>query len=592
MYYCLLEISVIGMLHIARLSSRTVQAFSLSPNPARTRILPTLPGRSALFSTSTSDDDVDESVQRYVVIHKNNQSMNFRNGSPLIFSGSVEKTIQIGIDDDADADESKIPMGSLVGIVVSSKNSERPPAKRGGGGRGGGRGKGKAQKETKVDYKHYAVDKEDGITEEYDINGEYLSTIEDASQLQQALEEGKLIGFGFFNPVSMYRAFIFCHEANYKDLFKEINVMFKTSTGSNKEKTEKVIEMVMKAKIQDAIRSRMLQNLPSSSTDSYRLVNGEGDGLSGMAVDIMGGKVAVVMASASWVEIYKETIMKVMRQVLDSHPIYGADEESALDIVWRNTPMRLKQDGYEFPEEDEAVEEDEDSTPVILTENKIKYYTYPYDKSSQKTGFYCDQRENRYNLAMNCKDKNVLDLCCYNGGFALNAMIHGGAKSCIGVDSSQDAVNAASENAKLNGVDSDSIQFVKRDITDYMKDATDAGKEFDVIILDPPKLAPTVTALERATRKYHQLNRDAIRLINSKEGGLLLTCTCSGAMTQKNGGQYFLETIKVAALAAGRRITLLRSSGAAPCHTQCPASFPANAYLTAALFYISPESED
>ena len=583
MYYGLLEISVIGMLHIARLSGRTVQAFSLSPISARSRILPTLPGRSALFSTSTSDDD--ESVRRYVVIHKNNQSMNFRNGSPLVFSGSVEKTIQIGTDDDAD--ESKIPMGSLVGIVVSNEKSERP-AKRGGGGRG----KGKAQKETKIDYKHYVVDKEDDITEEYDSKGEYLSTIEDTSQLPLAIEQGKLIGFGFFNPVSMYRAFIFCHEANYKELFKEISVMFKTSTGSNKEKTEKVIEMVMKAKIQDAIRSRLLLNLPSSSTDSYRLVNGEGDGLSGMAVDILGGKVAVVMASASWVEIYKETIMKVMRQVLDSHPIYGADEESNLDIVWRNTPMRLKQDGYEFPEEDEAQKEDEDSTPVILTENKIKYYTYPFDLSSQKTGFYCDQRENRYNLAMNCKDKNILDLCCYNGGFALNAMIHGGAKSCIGVDSSQDAVDGASENAKLNGLDSDSVQFVKKDIVDFMKDATDEGKEFDVIILDPPKLAPTVTALERATRKYHSLNRDAIRLINSKEGGLLLTCTCSGAMTQKNGGQYFLETIKGAALAAGRRITLLRSSGAAPCHTQCPASFPANAYLTAALFYISPESED
>ena len=69
-----------------------------------------------------------------------------------------------------------------------------------------------------------------------------------------------------------------------------------------------------------------------------------------------------------------------------------------------------------------------------------------------------------------------------------------------------------------------------------------------------------------------------------------MTCTCSGAMTQKNGGQFFLETVKGAALAAGRQITLLRTNGAAPCHTQCPASFPAGAYLTAALFYVSPKS--
>lgn len=584
------QISFIGMLHIARLSSRTTQAFSLSPINSRPRILPALSRKSVLFSTSSSDND--DSVRRYVVIQKNKQSVNFRNGSPLVFSGSVERTIQIGTNEDMD--DNKIPIGSLVGIIVSNENSARP-TKRGGGGnrRGGGKGRGQQKQKIEVDYNHYVVDTDDGVAEAYNLNGDYVSTIDDVSKIEQGIADGKLIGYGFFNPISMYRAFIFCHEANYRELFNEINTIFKTSTGSDKEKTEKVIEMVMRAKIQDAIRARLLLNLPSSSTDSYRLINGEGDGLSGMAVDILGGKVAVIMASASWVEMNKEIIMKVVRQVLDSHPIYGADEDSNLDIVWRNTPMRLRQDGYEFPDAPEDEEEvDEDVTPVILTENKIKYYTYPYDLSSQKTGFYCDQRENRYNLAMQCKDKSVLDLCCYNGGFALNAMIHGGAKACIGVDSSQDAVDAATENAKLNNVESEKVQFVRDDIADFMNAASEEGKEFDVIILDPPKLAPTVSSLERATRKYHSLNRDAIKLINTKEGGLLLTCTCSGAMTQKNGGQYFLETVKRAALSAGRRITLLRSSGAAPCHTQCPASFPANAYLTAALFYISPEAED
>ena len=578
------------MLHIARLSSRTARAFSLLPSTSRPRIvLPALSRKSALFSTASSDDDDgdDDSVRRYVVIQKNQQSINFRNGSPLVFSGSVERTIQIGTNEDSD--DNKLPMGSLVGIIVSNDKSARP-AKRGRGGKG----RGPQKPKIKVDYNHYVVDKDDGVAEGYNSNGDYVATVDDISQIEKAVDEGKLIGFGFFNPISMYRAFIFCHEANYRELFNEINTMFKTSTGTNKEKTEKVIEMVMKTKIQDAIRARLLLNLPSSNTDSYRLVNGEGDGLSGMAIDILGGKVAVIMASASWVEMNKETIMKVVREVLDSHPVYGADEDSTLDIVWRNTPMRLKQDGYEFPKEteDDVKEVEEDATPVILTENKIKYYTYPYDLSSQKTGFYCDQRENRFNLAMQCKDKSVLDLCCYNGGFTLNAMIHGGAKACIGVDSSQDAVDAAIENAKLNDVDAEKVHFVRDDIADYMNAAGEEGKEFDVIILDPPKLAPTVSSLERATRKYHSLNRDAIKLINSKEGGLLLTCTCSGAMTQKNGGQYFLETVKRAALSAGRRITLLRSSGAAPCHTQCPASFPANAYLTAALFYISPESED
>ena len=581
----------------------------MSPRVPRSTTLATLHlQQSALFSALTDQEESSTSassltdheeptasLRRYVMIQKNNQSMNFRNGSPLVFSGSVEKTIQFGTDEASSSsaadNESSIPMGSLVGIVVNSEKTFVAASKGGNRGRGG---KGRSGKQkTKIDYKHYAINKLDETAQEYSMDGKELSAIEDISDIEQSLEEGKLIGFGFFNPVSMYRVFIFCHQANYPALFIEINAMFKTWTGSEREKTEKVIEMVMKTKIEDAIRSRMFLNLPSSDSDSYRLINGEGDGLSGLAVDVLGGKVAVIMSSASWVEMYKATIMKVMAEVLGAHPIYGADAGSALDIVWRNTPTRLRQDGYKFPEEPEEIEEaEEDTTPVILTENKIKYYTYPYDKSSQKTGFYCDQRENRFNLAMHCKDKRVLDLCCYNGGFSLNAMVHGGASSCIGVDSSQDAIDAAAENAKLNGVDSDAMQFFKDDIVQFMKNAEEEGKEFDVIVLDPPKLAPTATALERATRKYHSLNRDAIKLINSKEGGLLLTCTCSGAMTQKNGGQYFLETVKGAALAARRRITLLRSSGAAPCHTQCPASFPANAYLTAALFYISPAVEE
>ena len=97
-----------------------------------------------------------------------------------------------------------------------------------------------------------------------------------------------------------------------------------------------------------------------------------------------------------------------------------------------------------------------------------------------------------------------------------------------------------------------------------------------------------MSGLDRASRKYHSLNRDAIKLINDDTGGILVTCTCSGAMTQKNGGQFFLETVKGAALAAGKHITLLQKNGAAPCHTVCPASYPAGSYLTVAVFHVSP----
>jgi 23S rRNA G2069 N7-methylase RlmK/C1962 C5-methylase RlmI len=538
-------------------------------------------------SSSSIDEDDDEYEyyddqysKKYVIIRKNRQSMAFRNGSPLVYSGSVKRTIQIG--GQIDPEEHKLEMGSLVGIVVSNEKDESPKKKT-----YGRRARGKQA--TEVKYNHDFVDKETNVVTSYTMEGNLISSKDGTRETESEISTGKLIGYGFFNPISMYRVFIFCHQTSHPALFKSIKNVI-NENGGEIDTTEKALELVLRSKVNDAIRARNLQGLPSPSTDSYRLVNGEGDGLSGLALDIIGGSTAVIMASAAWCELYRETVMRVIDDVLKTdHPIYSK-AETPLELVWRNTPMRLKQDGY-ILEEDSASDADTDtekeSTPVVITENGIKYNTFPYDVTSQKTGFYCDQRDNRSNLAQFCKGKKVLDLCCYTGGFALNAMIHGGAASSVGVDSSQTAITAAEENRDLNGVSS-SLSFVKADIGQYMKEADESGDEFDVIILDPPKLAPTIKQLDRASRKYHSLNRDAMKLINKKEGGLLLTCSCSGAMTQKNGGQFFLETIQGAALSAGRRITLLSTSGAAPCHTQDPASFPANAYLTAALFSVSP----
>eukprot|EP00984_Skeletonema_dohrnii_P035606 scaffold35600_cov233-Skeletonema_dohrnii-CCMP3373.AAC.1 len=318
----------------------------------------------------------------------------------------------------------------------------------------------------------------------------------------------------------------------------------------------------------DAMNLRLAMNLPSESTDTYRLVNGEGDGCSGLAVDIIGGSTAIVMSSAAWCEVHKEAIVEVLEGLLNDHPSYNGVD---IDIIWRNTPSRLKQDGYELSFDSEA--SDEDDTEVIATESSVKYLTYPYS-NGQKTGFYCDQRDNRLMVAEYCRDKRVLDLCCYNGGFALNAMVQGAAQ-CVGVDSSQDAIDAATANAMKNDLDPAKVSFVREDIAAYMKSAMNEEEEFDVVVLDPPKLAPNLSTLDKASRKYHALNRDAMNLINREKGGLLLTCTCSAAMTQKDGGQYFLNTVNGAGLSAKRRVTLLRVNGAAPCHTQSPASFPA-----------------
>lgn len=378
------------------------------------------------------------------------------------------------------------------------------------------------------------------------------------------------LGYGVYNPNSLYRVRILCHRFLQPQLFQSI--------AKSQDQTTALKE-ILSHHLHKAIMTRRALQLPLSGvTDTYRLVNGEGDQLSGLAVDMI-EQTAVVMSSASWCQGHHTIISECLREHLP------ADTK----IVWKTTPSRLKQDGYDSWEEslsadsDSLVSEDE---MVISTENGIRYQTYPYG-DGQKTGVYCDQRENRWNVAQLCRDKRVLDLCCYHGGFSLNAMINGGALQATGVDSSEDAVATCRQNAMLNGLlGDDRIRFVRSDITTFLQESVGQAV-YDVIVLDPPKLAPSAAGLDKARRKYHSFNRDAIKLV-SPVGGLLLSCTCSAAMTQKDGGQYFLNMVHGAALAAGREVTLLRVSGAASCHTQSPASSPAGAYLTAALFYVHP----
>jgi 23S rRNA G2069 N7-methylase RlmK/C1962 C5-methylase RlmI len=439
--------------------------------------------------------------------------------------------------------------------------------------------------------------------------------------------QASIIGYGIYNPNSMYRVRILCHQRSDPLLFQTIQQILLANSTKQQQQDHEALQTILEWKLLAALQCRTFIYLPSNSTDTFRWINGEGDGLSGLCIDVIGGKAVVVMSSAAWVEIYKDTVQQAIRNVLEQQ---NATFPSTVEVIWRSTPSRLQQDGYytisssssssdnddnEYVQDDDEVEEDRriediadestnddlgnltsdssharfDNTKFIIgTESNIKYKISPW--SGQKTGFYCDQRDNRQRIASLCKDKHVLDLCCYTGGFALNAAINGGATFVLGVDSSQEAIDRARENAYiLNGLSSYQIQFERADIGFFMKEAFQSKKFYDVIILDPPKLAPSVSALDRSSRKYATLNRDAIQLVNPSRGGLLLTCTCSAAMTQREGGRFFLQTVQSAAMSAQRHITLLQLHGAAPCHTLSPAAtYPSGAYLTAALFFVSP----
>jgi 23S rRNA G2069 N7-methylase RlmK/C1962 C5-methylase RlmI len=433
-----------------------------------------------------SNQEKPELSERYVIIRKNRQSMAFRNGSPLVFSGAIENTYHIAAD--ASEEDGIIPIGSLVGVLVSGnkdiKSGRRPPKRRG-----------RQQKPVEeISYDHFLIDIESDSAQKFSSAGNLTGTLDDTEQIDEALSDAKIIGFGIYNPESMYRVRLLCHQTSHPELFKGVKkiMSIKAREGGS---ADDAIELILRTKIQDAIRARMSQNLPSTSTDSYRLLNGEGDGISGLAIDILGGQVAVIMSSAAWCEIYKDTILKVVKDLIGTeHPSYSSDETGDLEFVWRNTPSRLKQDGYHLPRDSTEDEEEGDieNNYVIATENDIRYKTHPLDLSSQKTGFYCDQRDNRLDVAKLCEGKRVLDLCCYNGGFALNAMVHGGASSCIGVDSSPAAINDAIGNAELNNIDPDKISFVRDDIHNFMKSATENGDKYDVVVLDPPKVSKTL----------------------------------------------------------------------------------------------------
>jgi len=169
----------------------------------------------------------------------------------------------------------------------------------------------------------------------------------------------------------------------------------------------------------------------------------------------------------------------------------------------------------------------------------------------------------------------VLDLCCYSGGFALNAAA-AGAASVLGVDSSAAAVALARANGARNGYNN--VTFRVGDVMDTLLALQPGGPAYDVVVLDPPKLAPTRGALARASSRYRKLNSLAASLV--APGGTLLTCSCSGAMTQSGA---FGGLVADSLAAAGRSGALAAHCGAAACHVQC-AGYAEGNYLTALFF--------
>ncbi len=334
------------------------------------------------------------------------------------------------------------------------------------------------------------------------------------------------IAYGFYNPHSMYRV--------------------RLIAWANEGKQFSDLKTAVARRIQDAIALRQMLNLPNELTNAYRLINSEGDKLSGLTVDVLGDYL-VAQVTASYVMQQKDLIEELLStQFLNKK------------IIWRAHEKSLQQDGWMGDKfSSESISEN-----ITIKENGILYQIDPQE--GQKTGFYCDQRETRLLVRSIAKNKKVLDACCFNGGFALNAAL-GGASVVTGVDTSNIAITLAQENARTNNY---KINFIEQEA---LKTLTET-KPMDLIILDPPKLAPSHKHLNNAKRKYLQLNKAALMAL--APGGYLLTCSCSQAMSLQDFTQILLD----AGLACNKNIQIIKTGFAGPDHPQALA-FSHGSYL-------------
>jgi 23S rRNA (cytosine1962-C5)-methyltransferase len=292
------------------------------------------------------------------------------------------------------------------------------------------------------------------------------------------------------------------------------------------------IEELVARRLKSALELR--RRFIRDDTNSYRLVNGDGDGLSGVVVDRF-GEVIVVQILTAGADRMRATIVAALNDLL--HP---------RSILERSHGAVRKQEGFE---DRIAVLAGEPVTETIATENNIKL---KLDfEHGQKTGYFLDQRDNRAMVGAIASGARVLDCFCYQGGFSLTALA-GGASKVVAVDTSARALEIARQNLELNGYPASAVELVHGEAGRFM---ADTANRFDLIVLDPPPLARSRGDAERAGRLYVELNAVAMRAL--APGGRLMTFSCSTHFRADD----FVRAVRFAASNAGRTLRLIAHLG-------------------------------
>ena len=315
---------------------------------------------------------------------------------------------------------------------------------------------------------------------------------------------------------------------------------------------EPVDEEFFRKKIRAAIEMR---SVLSGSSKSLRLIHAESDGLPGLIVDRY-EDVLVLQSLTAGSEFWKETIADLLVEETGIATIYERSDADVRELeglkpitgILRGTITNLQ---------------------IPITEYGLEFKVDI--AHGHKTGFYLDQRENRRRVGELSKNRDVLNCFSYTGGFSIHALANG-AKSVLSVDSSADALALLEENIALNQLPADRHTSLEGDVFQLLRKFRDANRSFDLIVLDPPKFAPTAAHAEKASRAYKDINLLAFKLL--RRGGLLFTYSCSGGID----AALFQKIVASAALDAGVDATIIEHLSQGSDH---PVSlhFPEGMYL-------------
>lgn len=339
-------------------------------------------------------------------------------------------------------------------------------------------------------------------------------------------KEGQLFGSGFFNPKARVPLRVLQHGEDV------------------------LTEEKLDARLDAALDLRLSMLRLNATTDAWRAIHSDGDGLSGLVVDRYADVLSIEVTTLGVWRRLRRWLPKLHEKLGTTQQVIQVDPDIA-----RIEAMRWA----DVPEADDPA-----PRSVRVRENNVRYQVSFED--GHKTGFFCDQRDNRLKFAQLARGRRVLDLCSYTGGFALSARVLGGCEDVTGVDLDEKAIAQAKKNADLNQV---RIDWVHGDTFTWGRQMQQNGAQWDTVVLDPPKLVFSRDAEEGqlGRNKYYDMNAVALGLL--KRGGLFVTCSCSGLLDVAE----FEDIVMRAAHRNKRRLQILDRTGAGADHpvmSNCP----------------------